>query len=117
MSKNNEEVTSKSYTLRNEDGSWLGQIVLTSDGMFSSVTDWGNFSFAWRSFGPDDFRDFIIGLNNSYFGDKMAIGIGYIAHSKKIDAACYRFADKILPVLQDVLRKEIEEEKVKSNTK
>ncbi len=44
------EIKSKSFTLRSEDGEWLGQIVLTSDGMFASVTEWGNLSYAWRHF-------------------------------------------------------------------
>lgn len=48
-----EETKSKSYTLRGEHGEWLGQIVLTSNGMFSSVTDYGNLSYAWRAFGKE----------------------------------------------------------------
>ena len=67
------EIKSKSYTLRNENG-WLGQIVLTSDGMFAAVTDYGNLSFAWRHFG-EDFREFILNLNVSYFGSKMQNGL------------------------------------------
>ena len=31
-------VTAESYTLRTESGQWLGQVVLTSDGMYASVT-------------------------------------------------------------------------------
>lgn len=100
------EIKSKSYTLRNENG-WLGQIVLTSDGMFAAVTDYGNLSFAWRHFG-EDFREFILNLNVSYFGSKMQNGLSYIAHSRKTEAACDRFAEQILPVLQKVLREEIE---------
>jgi hypothetical protein len=34
-------VQSKSYTLRTDNGGWLGQVVLTQDGMFAAVTDWG----------------------------------------------------------------------------
>jgi len=37
-----EEIKSKCYTLYSESGNWLGQVVLTSDGLFASVTDWGN---------------------------------------------------------------------------
>jgi hypothetical protein len=104
------EVTAKSYTLWTEHGDWLGQIVLTSDGMFAGVTDYGNlnFSFAWRRTGDNDFRKFLIGLNTDYFATKMATGMGYIAHGKKIDQACKRFAEKILPPLQELLKKEIE---------
>jgi len=99
------EITAKSYTLRTDKGHWLAQIVLTSDGMFASVTDYGNLSFAWRSYG-DDFIKFMSEIGVDYFATKMATGLSYIAHSKKIDAACHRFAKEILPPLQSLLKKE-----------
>lgn len=105
-----QEVKAKSYTVKNTDGSWLGQIVLTSDGLFSSVTDFGNMSFAWRHYGEGDFRKFIVGLNVSYFGGKMYQGMAYIAHGKQYEKACMRFAEKILPALQEVLRKDLEQQ-------
>jgi len=101
------EIKSKSYTLRGENGEWLGQIVLTSDGMFASVTDYGNLSYAWRSYGKD-FREFILSLNIHYFGSKMFTGMAYILYGKKSEKACERFAEKILPPLQKMLREEIE---------
>jgi len=36
----------------------------------------------------------------------------YIAHSQKAVSACRRFAEKILPPLQDILRKEISQQAV-----
>ena len=108
MNKN--QVTAKSYTLRTENDGWLGQIVLTSDGAFMSVTDYGNFSFAWRHTGEEDFRKFIIDLNTSYFAGKMANGMSYVAYGRKIDKAAEVFAKHILPPLQELLKKEIESE-------
>lgn len=102
-------IKSKSYTLRGKQGEWLGQIVLTSDGMFASVTDYGNLSFAWRSFGDKDFRSFLIGLNVGYFGQKMFNGMSYILHDKKTEKACNKFAEMILPPLQEMLKAEIEQ--------
>lgn len=102
-----EQVLSRSYTLRGEHGEWLGQIVLTSDGMFSSVTDYGNLSYAWRSFGKEDFRSFIASLHVEYFGSKLFTGMSYILYGKKCEQACKRFAEKILPPLQEILKKEI----------
>jgi hypothetical protein len=93
------------YNLQTENGSWLGQIVLTSDGMFSAVTDYGNMSFAWRSFG-DDFKLFLIGLNVPYFGQKMYQGMAYMVYGKKYEKACMRFAEEILPALQKALKSE-----------
>jgi hypothetical protein len=106
-----EQITAKIYTLREEDGQWLAQVVLTSDGMFSSVTDYGNFSYAWRSFGPGTFREFLLNINEGYFGDKLCTGMAYIAYSKKVQHACDRYAKKILPALKKALRAEIEAEK------
>lgn len=92
-----EKVTAKSYTLRKEDGSWLGQIVLTSDGMFSSVTDYGKF---------------VAGLDKQYFGGKMYQGMTYMIHGKQYEKACHRFAEEILPALKLALNKELELETV-----
>jgi hypothetical protein len=102
-----ENITAKSYTLRGEQGEWLGQIVLTSDGMFASVTDYGNLSHTWRSFGKGDFRAFIISLNVEYFGSKLYNGMAYILYGKKCQEACKRFAEMILPPLQKMLKEEL----------
>lgn len=100
-------IKSKSYTLRGDNDEWLGQIVLTSDGMFASVTDYGNFSYKWRNFGKD-FRDFLCKINTQYFGSKIYTGLTYIFYGQKYEKACERFSEKILPSLQKVLREEIE---------
>lgn len=102
-----EEIKSKSFTLRAENGEWLGQIVITSDGMFASVTDWGNLSYAWRSFGERDFRTFLCSLSVNYFGQKMYRGNTYILYSKKCEASCKRFAENILPALREYLEQDI----------
>ena len=108
-----EKITAKSYTLYSNNGDWLGQIVLTSDGLFASVTDWGNLSYAWGHYGDKDFREFIIGLNVDYFGGKLFTGMAYILHNKKCEESCHRFAEKILPALQLALKTEIENELLK----
>jgi hypothetical protein len=101
------EIRSKSYTLKDENGRWLGQIVLTSDGMFASVTDYGNLSYAWRAFGTD-FREFICGINVDYFAAKLYSGMVYILNGKKCEKSCDIFAQRILPSLQKLLKEEIE---------
>lgn len=105
-----EEVMSKSYTLRTKQGGWLGQVVLTSDGMFASVTDYGNVSYAWRNYGSENFRQFLIGLDVQYFATKIYTGMAYMVYGKKCEQACHRFAEKILPTLQEALKAEIESE-------
>lgn len=101
------KIKARSYTLKTESGGWLGQIVLTSDGMFSGVTDYGNLSYAWRSFGDKDFREFVIGLQPDYFAGKLYSGINHIAFGKKVEQSCKLFADKILPELKKVLELEL----------
>ena len=102
-------VLARSYTLTTEAGSWLGQIILTNDGMFSSVTDWGNLSYAWRSFGEGkDFREFLCGMDVYYFSTKLITGMSYLISSKKLDASIQRYAEKILPTLQKMLKEELE---------
>ena len=104
------EVITQSYTLRNDNGSWLGQIVLTSDGAFMAITDWGNFNFAWRSYQTlKNFKEFIIRLEPCYFANKMVEGMQYIVFGRKIQAAAERFAERVLPKLQEVLKQEMEE--------
>lgn len=109
-------VTARSYTLRTESGQWLGQIILTSDGCFASVTDYGNLSYAWRAYGDKDFRQFLIGLNIDYFGGKMYNGISYMVNGKKHQEFCQRYAEKILPALQKVLKEELELESKQINS-
>lgn len=106
------EITSKSYTLHGEHGEWLGQIVLTSDGMFASVTDYGNLSYAWRSYGDKDFRQFMASINTGYFATKLYTGMSYILYGRKCEQACERFAEKILPPLQKLLKEELESETI-----
>lgn len=104
-------VTARSYTLRTKQGDWLGQIVLTSDGAFMSVTDYGNFSFAWRAYGSGDFREFLCRLDVHYFAGKMFNGMAYVCYNKQVDEAAQIFAERILPPFQELLKKEIESEK------
>ena len=101
------ETSARSYTLRDEQGRWLGQIVLTTDGMFASVTDYGNFGYAWRAYG-DNFREFMSGISTDYFASKLVEGMAYVVYSKKVTTACNMYAEKILPALQRALKFELE---------
>jgi hypothetical protein len=97
----------KTYTLRTENG-WLGQIIISSDGMFSAVTDYGNLSYAWRSIGnEEDFRAFLSRLSVDYFASKLQNGLSYITYTKKSQDSCNLFAEKILPALKKVLEDDL----------
>lgn len=108
-----EEKTVKVYDLRTKQNRWLGRVILTSDGSFMSITDWGNYNYLWDSTGCDDFRKFLLKLNTDYFGTKMFVGICDISSTNKSREKAMTFSEKILPDLQEVLRKEIESERNK----
>lgn len=108
----NKEVTAKIYDLTTKEGSWLGRVILTSDGSFMSITDWGNFAYNWNGFG-EDIRMFILNISVDYFGQKMFNGISYVSSTNQVHTSAMLFADKVLPALQEVLKKEIELEKNK----
>lgn len=104
-----DEVTVKSYTLRTESGQWLGQILVSSDGMISGVTDYGNFAYAWRSFG-DSIDDFILRIDSSYFGGKLAYSNAYIQRpSKDAEKRFYKLAEIILPAIKKAIKDKKEE--------
>ncbi len=107
------EVTAKIYDLTTKEGGWLGRVILTSDGSFMSATDWGSYNYHWNCTGYDDFRQFILSLNTDYFGTKMFSVTCDISNSNKTREKAMLFANKILPALQEVLKKEIESEKNK----
>lgn len=101
------EIKLKTFTLRTESGQWLGQVIISSDGMFSGVTDYGNLSYAWRSFGDEDFREFLCRLDAPYFGGKLQNGLSFVTYNKSTQRACDLFAEKILPVFQKVLKQDL----------
>jgi len=105
-----QNIETMTYRLENDNGAWLGNVTLTENGSYMSITDYGNFSFHWGSYGPGDFRDFICSLNVDYFGGKMYNSIAYIAYGKKYQESAMRYAEVILPALQKVLKQELKNE-------
>lgn len=102
------EVKAKSYELLKNNG-WLGQVVITTDGFFAAVTDYGSFSYTWRCFGEMDFRAFLSTLDEGYFSGKMVTGMAYVIHNNQVKTAAKRFTAEVLPVLQEVLKKDLKE--------
>lgn len=97
----------RNYQLRTKEGSWLGRVILTSDGYFMSITDYGNFCNFWSNTGEKDFRRFILKLDVDYFGKKMFISITDISSTQQAERLAMRFARKILPPLQEAIRDEL----------
>lgn len=59
------------YKLRDERGHWLARVVMTSDGYFSTVSDYGNYAFWWHAF-EGDFRAFFAQCDDGYVLGKLA---------------------------------------------
>ncbi|WAM23780.1 hypothetical protein [Myxococcus sp. NMCA1] len=55
------EPTVYQYRLRTPEGYWLADVVMRSDGYFSTVSDWGNYAFRWTNPGCE-FRAFVARL-------------------------------------------------------
>jgi hypothetical protein len=67
-------VTFWRYSLPPEDGhlgGW-GIFILDSTGMFTAVTDYGNYAFRWTATGCSDFRCFFPGTHGDYLLGKVA---------------------------------------------
>lgn len=94
------------YSLKTPEGGWLGDVVITADGRYFSITDWGNFAYIWNSIGDRSFKDFLLDINVDYFAGKMFAGMAYVTDAKKVRHAAFRYAAHILPALQEALKKE-----------
>ena len=62
------------YVLPSEKGEGRAVIHMDSLGFFAAVSDYGNYSYAWGSHGMDDFRKFVIHMEEDYdyCGNKLS---------------------------------------------
>lgn len=67
------------YYLKSEKGEGWALIVLSNDGYFSAVSDYGNYSFWWSHHGMPDFRLFLLRAERDwdYFAGKLSHGKVY----------------------------------------
>lgn len=65
------------YSLPSVDGieGW-GIFLLDSTGMFSCVTDYGNYAFKWTHHGMSDFREFFVSDSFDYYIKKLYLNNG-----------------------------------------
>jgi len=66
-----DEVKLYRYYLPSEKCEGWAEIVVGSNGFFAAVSDYGNYSFRWTSFGDRDFRDFLLRLDGDYVRSKL----------------------------------------------
>lgn len=98
----------KSYTL-NHDGSWLAQVIITEDGMFSAVSEYGNFAFTCRTFSlhghGESFEEFLLQMDKDSFYEKIYSSLTKVAGgTSKVRANCLLFCEKVLPALKIALK-------------
>jgi hypothetical protein len=70
MATGNGSTTLRRYRLRTDKNRWLADIVISDDGYFSTVSDYGNYAFWWGAAG-DCFRSFLADLNSGYLCSKL----------------------------------------------
>lgn len=97
------------YILKDKNGRWLAQVLLTDDGMFAAVSEYGNFAYAWRSFGSN-FREFLLSLDLGYFAEKLETGMAYVVSNNKVRSGCRRFSEKVIPILQAAIKLTLDSE-------
>ncbi len=72
MATGNGSKAVRKYDVRDNEGHWIGRFIITDDGYFSTVSEWGNYAFWWTGGGPC-FRRFLAGLrrDSSYMLSKI----------------------------------------------
>lgn len=68
--------TLRRYNVRNAKGRWLADIVISDDGFFATVSDYGNYAYAWTHAG-DCFRSFLFNTEADYLVSKLKPGYVY----------------------------------------
>lgn len=63
------------YHLPSEKGEGWARVLISSDGMFSAVSDYGNYGYFWSHHGMDDIRRFFLRVktDKDYFINKLTI--------------------------------------------
>ncbi len=58
------------YNVRSDRGRWLAEIVISDDGFFATVSDHGNYAYAWKH-AEMEFRSFLVKLDADYLLGKL----------------------------------------------
>jgi len=67
----NGSTTLRRYTVRNPAGEWIGIFVISDDGYFSTVSDFGSYAHYWSNAGPC-FRTALARLTPDYLLGKLS---------------------------------------------
>ncbi len=99
------------YDLDDEHGSWLARVILTSEGLFMTYSEWGNFFHYFNAPGKEGIRQFMLGIHDDYFAGKLC-EVEWNTSTTKVRAAAKRYVQHVLPVLKIAIKEQLEAEKV-----
>ena len=74
-----------------------------------SYSEYGNFFHYFTAPGKDGIRKFMLGITPDYFGYKLC-EVEWNTAPTKVAAAAKRHAKYVLPVLQEAIKKQLEED-------
>lgn len=74
---------SRFYRIRTPGGFGWARIWITSDGSFSTMSDFGNYGHWWSPYVGQDFRKQLTHFNDHYLIDKLTYGMPYKVNAEK----------------------------------
>lgn len=108
--------THRRYDVRGERGQWLATVFLGAEGIFSTVSDYGNYGYWWGAIGGDgDIRRFL--LNSERDPDYFRIKLNPTSHYDG-EATCEAIRKQIIEWRKDgtMSREEAREEYDRAET-
>ena len=97
------------YDLKDEHGNWLARVILTSEGLFMTYSEWGNFFHYFNAPGKDGIRKFMLGIYEDYFAGKLC-EVEWNTSTTKVRAAAKRYVKHVLPVLKVAIENQLKQE-------
>jgi hypothetical protein len=103
------------YVIRDEKNQWIGNILLDNvGGDICIISEWGQYSFAWRQLAGEPLKKFLIGCDFSYLCGKFmstyySAGVSR-TQCDKIEKRLLIFLAKAFPLFKEAVKKELEVE-------
>lgn len=106
------EIETAVYYIEDACETYLGQVVITSSGVFTAITDYGNLVVKFNILIGEKFKDYFLCIDNDYFV-RMVLAtdaFDFTGNKTKISCLIYSFVSVILERLKKMLKEEIEAE-------
>lgn len=97
------------YDLKDEHGNWLARVILTSEGLFMTYSEWGNFFHYFNAPGKDGIRKFMLNIYDDYFAGKLC-EVEWNTSTTKLRTAAKRYVKHVLPVLKVAIEEQLKKE-------